>query len=764
MSIGEEERSMFTIARTEARRPRFLLLPALVALGLIALALLSSGPARAAACTNETLRQENSSLALPDCRAYELVTPDLNHASGGIQASGLTSTDGNTLVYQAIDAPLNAHSASVFNEVRATRDPAAGWSGASLAPPATTPPTVFQGSFTIALASDMRSTVEASDQPLSGGPVPDGGNLYVGRPDGSFRLLTQIGYPINPFLQVHTWPGVVWGNPDFSNVYIQSDPVMVPGQPGSTIYKWDEGKGLQNVGVLPDGTEVSTGLQGGNGLAAGLLQPASDDGRYVAFVTSGTLYLRVDDSHTDEIGPIDIDLNRPPPIPDQAGLTPDGSQLLFTSRAELTGDANTGPVQEGRDIYRYDTATAQLTDLTPDVDPADPRGADVQTVAGVSADGSYVYFIARGDLAPGHSAGHRSLYVWHEGQIEFLADADGIFDDSGRVRGFLVAPTGRDIALVSSDRLTGYDNTDPLTGTAHSEVFKLAVGGAGIACVSCRADGTRPTADSNLPGYHGLGPGGSIRALSDDGSRLYFESEDAVVPQASNGRRQVFQYENGQVSPLSPLDGRSDSSFVAASASGDDVFISTYDELVPNPNGGDFAIYDARVGGGYPAAAAGPRCSGAACQGPVSAPPPVSGAGSSLFNGNGNVSRRGARSAIGGMRRLSSSDRARLARGGTARLRLRVNRPGRLSVAGTATLAQGRSRVLSSSVQVGRAGAASVPLALSRSALSELGRRGSLTVRLAVRLASGRPRSGGEPPRLVSLTLKSAGSGKGGRS
>ena len=85
--------------------------------------------------------------------------------------------------------------------------------------------------------------------------------------------------------------------------------------------------------------------------------------------------------------------------------TPDGAKAFFTTPEELTNNANTGSADQGNDLYSFDVGsgqlTNQLTDLTADANPINPNGAAVQGVLGASDDGSYVYFVALGVLAPG---------------------------------------------------------------------------------------------------------------------------------------------------------------------------------------------------------------------------------------------------------------------------------------------------------------------------------------------------------------------------
>ena len=87
-----------------------------------------------------------------------------------------------------------------------------------------------------------------------------------------------------------------------------------------------------------------------------------------------------------------------------------------------------------------------------------------------------------------------------------------------------------------------------------------------------------------------------------DGGRLFFETDEALVPSDTNGQRDVYEYENGQrVSDLERHELlRIDPD--GASESGDDVFFRSTQQLVPQDNAGRTArIYDARVDGGFPA-------------------------------------------------------------------------------------------------------------------------------------------------------------------
>jgi hypothetical protein len=68
------------------------------------------------------------------------------------------------------------------------------------------------------------------------------------------------------------------------------------------------------------------------------------------------------------------------------------------------------------------------------------------------------------------------------------------------------------------------------------------------------------------------------------------------------------------------------------------VFFVTADRLVPRDIDSRRDVYDARVGGGFPAPRVlPPVCEGEACQGPLAAPPIFGAPASATFSGPGNL-------------------------------------------------------------------------------------------------------------------------------
>jgi hypothetical protein len=378
-------------------------------------------------------------------------------------------------------------------------------------------------------------------------------------------------------------------------------------------------------------------------------------------------------------------------------------------------------------------------------DPADAAaGADVQNVAGISEDGSYIYFTANGKLAPGGQSGHESLYVWHDGTTSFIAPSEGFVRSFWTPAPpaqpvFAISPNGLHFAFVATSSLTGYDNTDPKTGQRHSEVFEGSFGG-GLVCASCRADGSRPTGDATFSAYEGVPPGHRLRIVSEDGSRVFFNSTDAVVPQASGGKQQVFEYSEGKVAPISKPDGETPAKFLDASADGDDVFFVTFEELTKNPNGGDMVVYDARVNGGFNGPGDEP-CQGSGCQGPPAPAPATTTIASLAFHSEGKAGATSAR---------VSATRPKTIHGTKGRVKVKVPGEGRVTVSGhgikTARSAPKKAR------------AVTLPVKLTGKAAKRLRRHGIYKTKVKVSFV---PSDGKSSSTNLSLTFKVASTGKG---
>jgi hypothetical protein len=696
---------------------------------------------------------------LPDGRGYEFVSPGLNNSSVS-PVKGRALPDGSAVQFIAVDPPLNSEAGSVANLTVARRG-TGGWSTKSFTPPLLEASTGYLSFATAEISSALTQVVDLTDQPLAGPTPPSGQNLYYRHVDGSYSLITTAGAPLIPFVNFYSAPQVTWASDDFTHVYFQptvgQPPINDPRageNPGNT-YEWTTDGDLRLIGILPgpgqtpapNGAVIAVPSNG----EVPPLDPVSADGEFVLWnegqflgheSAQSQLFLREHGQTTVEVSAsqrsVEPDPN-PPAIPTVVGITADGTRVLFTSRSELTDDAFTGrsggvATDAGADLYSYDVASGALTDLTVDTNPADEvTGANVQRVLAATSDASFVYFIATGDLAAGATSGEQNLYVLHEGEIRFIASNPQLASENP----FYVTPDGRHVAFVSAASLTGYDNVNPGSGEPEPEVYEYTFGG-GLECASCHPDGTPPrgaarfasTSGGYLSGLTTYRP----RSLSDDGSRLFFQSTDKILPAASNGLVNVYEYEGGEVHLISPGDTDSPAELIDASASGDDVFFATHGELVSTGEGSSSAVYDARVGAVTPNVVP-PECSGEGCLGPPSPRPRLSVGGSTEVDAAGRVRAPG----------------RKVVHGSRVRLRLVAPGPGGLRVSGRGLRPLHRS--------VATAGAVTVAVSLKRGADAARRRKGAFATRANVLFES----SGGGPSRATVAIRFLATAKKGGK-
>ncbi len=363
-----------------------------------------------------------------------------------------------------------------------------------------------------------------------------------------------------------------------------------------------------------------------------------------------------------------------------------GAEVASGSAASrYLGAAEDGSVaifQTGEDLYEFDTAKALAGEA-----PTTLIAPEVLGLMGTSADASRVYLVSEADLDEGASGGEANLYLYRRGVgFSFIATLSGedlrtssppspiaLFPS---LRTSRVSPDGLHLAFSSSDAAlaeatAGYDNTEVSSGEPASELYLYAADSGDLVCASCNPSGARPSGQQVWSGDNGAAelwaaariPGWSSalhpsRALSDDGSRLFFESFEALVPRDTNGKQDVYEWERveskaeclvdvggelfvaesgGCLSLISSGQSKSESEFVDASADGRDVFFLTGSSLLPHDEGFK-DIYDARGGGGFPPPPPRePECEGDACRSPAPAPEDPTPASSAPRGFSGNL-------------------------------------------------------------------------------------------------------------------------------
>jgi hypothetical protein len=453
------------------------------------------------------------------------------------------------------------------------------------------------------------------------------------------------------------------GVPAFSHILFEvnesliTEPAVEDGQFVENLYESDmsmpAGARVKPVGILPDGSIATGGSVAGAGLsstytafnnrapAAAIDHAISADGSRVLFQAAADsgeqagnteLFDRLSGSSTIEVSAPAPGATPANPAPAPATFwdaSADGSVVFFTSKAELTTASTTGLANEGNDLYRYEIGGA-LTDLT--VDGVAETGANVLGVVGASEDGSYVYFVASGRLKAGKGVvGEPNLYVWHNGEVEFVAtlspgDAAAWTPTASEAQAY-VTPDGAHLAFMSTGSPTGYDNRDLREpATLDSEVFEYSAESNRLVCASCDPTGARPTAGASIevistPFHH-------PRVLNDEGSRLFFHSGQPLEGSTSAG---LFEYAGGRAHLID-----AGGSFLDASASGDDVFFATREQLAGSDEDELVDVYDARVGGEPSTAATVTECVDS-CRPPAPPAPAIAPPASLTFSGPGNL-------------------------------------------------------------------------------------------------------------------------------
>ncbi len=627
-------------------------------------------------CPNQARREEQRSTALPDCRAYEMVSPPDKGGSDVRLDSTRTraAVQGGAVAFTSLGAFGDAVGMGATADYLAQRNDTPGtqgWSTHGLNPQhdAQSFVGVVSGGMDpgyVAMSPDLAHGIYKVMFPLSDDPMTANvGKLYV-RDDlsspggGTYQLVTTCPACASPLLlsstgsqQVPTFDGA---SSDFGHVLFRSrfaltSDAPLSGQP--LTYEWDHGT-LRLVGILPDGTPAASSISGSAQEAYYKINPISGDGSRAFFSVpaasdpTGTdqLYMRVNHSSTVRISAPEQAVPSPPGSARFEAATPNGSKVFFTSTAPLID----GPAGA---LYMYDTTVPDnednLTSVEVDHESADP--GDIEGVIGTSDDGSYVYFVAQGQLVAGRpvlGSGY-GIYLAHNGVVTYIGgvgksgagvDANvrtqwGILTQQARV-----TPDGHHLLFASyrGGSLTGYDHGNSCSedqggsgGGGCRELYLYSADQNSLACVSCRPGGVAATSDASTVTRVGTG-GGTVsqyldHALSNDGSRVFFSSGDRLLEGDHNGASDAYQYDagTGETHLISSGKDESSSYFLDASPDGRDLFFATHERLLGWDADNSTDLYDARAGGGLPEPPPGPAaaCSGDSCQGAQTAPPPV---------------------------------------------------------------------------------------------------------------------------------------------
>jgi hypothetical protein len=712
--------SLWRGRQLEAEAPR----PALARGPLAVLAPVGAGlllalwaPALASAeeaCPNAAYRT-GPSAALPDCRAYELVTPPRKNANYALES--LVGPAAQSLI---VSSETAMSTGAVGNGYLGTgssyglRRGAAGWESTPLNPPASEYEAVdvyrtglagvgFAGRETLWVEHGRTLPSNEADvylEPSPGAPLQDIGAITPpGVPagatpgsslerakvivDGSSEDLSRVFFEVN--------------FPDNSTGYYWPFDKTVT---GASLYEYVGTNGALGsrapmlVGVDSEGKQISQcGTQiGANGRTGH--NAVSANGETVFFTAHSfegcngvpgeaplvnEIYARVERSGGQhETIPISEPTSADCALCKTAeGLrqqahfvagSEDGATAVFETVQPLLGE------DTSENLYEYDmraNAGSRVVRISSGDSTVSRPTADVRGVVQVSEDGAHVYFVAGGVLTTRPNefgqvaqSGANNFYVFDidTETTKFIATLSS--EDSqlwnGRQHGADATPDGRFLAFTAATHITPDDTSaarqafeyDAQTG----ELVRVSSGQRGY-----NSNGNAEQHEVRLIGadYEEYGKAGAIQywthlTMSENGSYLFFQSRNALTPQAHPGLPNVYEYrstgrisagEIGLISDGSEItqytrEGESSifgGELLGTDASGEDVYVTSIDQLAPQDLDSQQDIYDARVDGGFPGSVASDECAGEECQGQLSAAPVLLSPGSEFQVGTTSV-------------------------------------------------------------------------------------------------------------------------------
>ncbi len=748
------------------RNPRVQITPRLIVAGLALLAsFLLSAPAAFAseACPNEAVRAESRedpitgtpySQGLPECRAYEMVSPlekqqhnALPISAGASRTS--VSPDGSAIQWTGEGAYAGAENYEVnaskpTNPYVAHRT-ASGWVTRSGYPPSSLiegPFGAFQSSgvYSPDLASEAdcgtvaftgpetgptircarrepdgswASTPEYTD--LTGQHLGPGGIMGASRTGEDVVFYSAAGVP---FLSADTSSGekpceggthcggiyevagVGASQPELRLVDVDNNGSMIGPEEPSALGAFGESRVIEEYKAYQ---AVSA-----NGSTIFFTATPNTGNGFGSSVNVKTVFARVEGTST-------VDISNPSPSectrctqeaeegkPENSeakpaiyqGASADGSKVFFTTTQQLVN----GDTDSTTDLYEYDfnnppgdrigqVSGGGLGDVTPGA------GAEVQGVVSISEDGSHVYFVAKGvlttlpnGLGQTASQGSHNLYAYDTitGETKFVATilesdkqlwgetAPNSVKTEADFQQAQTTPDGRYLVFDSFAKLTTAGPEADTSGAQQvyrydfqtGQLIRVSIGhegfanngntsgvGAVIGTADVHEEGASPTAND---GSRSISENGEIIAFvtteqlqSTDVAGGSNSSCVALGPAGGAGCEVYAWHEctaglcatgaQGEVSMISDGQDPAGMLFAGMSATGSDIFFQTRTQLVGQDTDTLGDIYDARIGGGFPAPTPEPSCSGEACQGSASSSPAFGGSGTSSFASGGNV-------------------------------------------------------------------------------------------------------------------------------
>ncbi len=647
-------------------------------------------PSLAGACSNEM--SPGFRAYLPDCRAYELVSPA--YKEGFPVFAEAISKDGSQLRIESLGSFSSPENTSLSGQSYLVGRTESEWESSPLDVPFSTFPVYhvqgmsadFESSLWFASVPGQSSRdiyldqLDALARMGPGAPpgVREGELIFVGASDDLSHVLLLDHSP-NGSEEDRLWPG---------------DTTIGGRRPSLYEYAGTGNSEPRLVGVTNEGVPVSIAaskLVSNCGISLG---SASEEDAYnavsangaVVFVTAeacggspavNEVYARIDGKETVAISEpskadcvkcetFEMEPGKRSPAFFQ-GASRNGSKVFFLSEQKLL------PGAEGDNLYEYNFNAGKEGRRTDErvslvASEMASSGEELGGVARVSEDGSHVYFVAEGALTGANREG-KSPVVGEPNLYVFASECPGVEGACANpverrsfvatlsredkrdwrrddVRPVQATPDGRSLVFES----VASDLTSDEEGLAEAgQLFEYDAEAETLVRISHGENGYNE--DGNTDIFPAVIPEQNREysapeerfknlAISEDGSRIFFSSADALTPQALNSvcayvhegvcslyANNIYEYHDGQIALISDghdvvgVERSSATELIETDESGRDVFFTTADPLVPQDSDTQIDIYDARENGGLSTVEETVPCSGDSCQGAAGVPP-----------------------------------------------------------------------------------------------------------------------------------------------
>jgi hypothetical protein len=558
---------------------------------------------------------EPFSVSLPDCRAYEVVSPLDKQGQEAVQGmgAGAVSPDGERATYASLGAFSGATSfsgTSNGNQYLGVRG-STGWATSTLFAPGSM--IALQLQSPADNSPDLTRALQCSDDRSTPNIFGKGFLCAVRDAEGNWMATPAyqaLGTSSTASAGLTQYLGA---SRDLSHAVFRTEQVFLPNDThrDATDYALYEIAGvgtstpqLRLVTVDDDGTSFPgtvaqdlPGLGGGNqtgGFPADQYQAVSADGSTIFFSAQPvggvqTVYARVNGEHTVTVSAPECATCSSASAPAYyQGASSDGSRVFFLTAQQLLDSDTDGTT----DLYEYDfdqPLSHRLTQVSSgglgDASPG--AGAEVQGVVRTSEDGTHLYFVAHGVLTSlknglGQTATDtaNNLYIYNkdadhpQGQTKFVATLassgdETLWDRGDYSRQARTTPNGRYMIFATAAPLiTSGPGAD--TDTA-PDVYRYDADTGNVVRVSIGND-MAPTADGrqgNTAGFSAaitpIGAGNSAsgfaahanvndvgRSISDDGSTVIFATAEPLQTGDVNGAAPATCLASGGITTTSP--------------------------------------------------------------------------------------------------------------------------------------------------------------------------------------------------------------------